>query len=154
MEAKSPSIGFPLMGKCKSGSRESWRKVSAPKPENSVTNTLRVHPDLSTLEKADDPSTGPNLCRVGWKGVQRVGQLLSLRLMLNKRECSTQQRWHLWYGRMTHQRVLGVVSLPLPLYISRANNPRLSSGKSSPLCPLSAQPQAEWLQVKFCALAL
>lgn len=114
MEAKSPSIGFPLMGKYKSGSRESWRKVPAPKSDNSVTNTLQVHPDLGTMAKTDDSSIGPNLCRVGWKRVQRVGQLFSLRLMLNERECSTQQRWHPWYGRMTHQGVLGVVLLPPP----------------------------------------
>ena len=50
---------------------------------------------------------------------------------------SAQESWQLFFS-----------SLP------RANNPRLSSSISSPLCLPSAEAHGKWLQIKFCALAL
>ena len=100
-----------------------------------------VCPDLYTLVKTADSSAEHELCNVEQGRVQRVGLFHSSRLMKpHGGECSTQERWCLWYWRGTHTGVL----MPVPSALSpepqtsdspcvtlvRSTLPQLESGVS------------------------
>lgn len=77
--------------------------------------------------------------------------MLFPKLMPSVGECSTQKRWYLWYRRVTqHRNPRGCSLNSLP----NATNPSLSSYNSSPLHPLTARVQGEWVIVRFCEQVL
>ena len=113
----------------------------APKPHHLVSNTSWIYSDLYTPGQAADSLAGYEHHRVFQQGVQRLGLLHSLKLMPICVECSILEWWHLQCGKVTQHRSPGT---KLSLF----------SCYSSPLCTPFARPQGEWLQMRFCALAL
>lgn len=79
-------------------------------------------------------SAGHKLPRVGTEELQRMGLLLSPKLMLHRGECSAYERWLLRYGEIAQQR--NHCGWPFSSLL-RATNPHFSSCGSSPLCPFS-----------------
>ena len=89
-----------------------------------LASTFWLHIKLSDWKSLCLYSAGYKLHRLGREGVPRVGLLLPPRLIHREGGCSIQERWHLWYGKMTHHR--DPSNWPFG-FLPRATNLRLSS---------------------------
>ena len=73
------------------------------------------------------------------------------RMVPHRGNCTTQERWYLWFGRGTQHR--GPGSCPFSS-LPRATESSFCSHDSSLLCPPSAGAHGEWLLMQFCVLSL
>lgn len=122
-----------------------------PKPQNSVTDTLRICPHLYIPIQAADSSAGHRFHRVRQEGVTSVGLWFPPKLMPNEGVCSNQGRWCLQCMQRSQLRYPD--DCPFSS-LSRTRNPSLASQDSSLLHPPFTEALAVWLQVRICPLAL